>query len=191
MPPPGAPGAPPSGYTPPFAPPGRPKRFGWFALIASFLVGGLLATIVVVAGLVLIGSNLPDSIAGTHNEIAEGEPAAEVGDCLRAPPEGAQVSTKDQVVPCGAAHGSEVFGVFQAPDADQEPGRGTWAEYADGVCPMAYLGYVGGDDDDVRIRWKAVVPSAGAWEAGDRTVFCLAVSVDHEGGVGSVRGVGG
>jgi hypothetical protein len=167
------------------------KRFGWGSIVLAFLFGGLVSAIVTVGGLFLIGTNLPDNVAGTYQPMEEATPSVRVGDCLEKTPGGAQVSTRDQVVDCDELHGSEVIGVVEAPDAASYPGEGTWAEFVDGVCPIAFLGYVGADDDDVLIEWRAVVPSDEAWADGDRTVFCLADSTDHAGGGESVRGVGG
>lgn len=184
--------APGYGYGPPaYGPPPRTgKRFGWGSIAIAFLVGGFAATVVLVGAIVLIGTNLPSNVAGTHKPIDEGSTSARVGDCLEGTPGRAEVSTRDQVVDCDELHGSEVIGIIEAPDAPNPPGDGTWSELVDGVCPIAFQAYVGADDDSF-IEWRAIVPSDEAWAAGDRSVYCLADATDHAGGSESVEGVGG
>lgn len=194
VPPPGAHGPPlppPPGFAPFGVTPPKRKRFGWAAVILAFLGGGVMATIVLIAGLVLVATNLPDSVSGVAGPIAEGQEAARVGDCLSATPAGVDVTTREQVVDCERPHGSEVMAVIDAPDAPSYPGRGTWAQFADGVCPLAFFAYVGVDDDDSLIEWRAIIPTEAAWDAGDRGVWCLADSRGYRNGSDSVRGVGG
>lgn len=166
------------------------KRFGWGSLIAAFVLGGFLVFAGFVA-LMIIAVNIDDSVvSGTHPAGAEASSGAGVGDCLEGPPGSGSVVTDLAVVECSRQHGAEVFAVIEAPGGANRPSEAALSDYADGACPLAFRSYVGTKADDSMIGWSAVVPTRKAWSSGDHRVWCLANSVDHRNGYGSVRNSG-
>lgn len=167
--------------------PKAPARFGWGALVGAFVAGGLMAAVAVATAMVLLGSVLPDNLAGSYAPVEGDAEVPEVGDCLEPSPARAALHTTDDVIDCDELHGAEVIGVVEAPESKVPPGDATWRAFVDGVCPVAFLGYVGIDDDGSDITWSARVPSDEGWKGGDRQVFCLIDSLDHREGYGSAR----
>ena len=56
------------------------------------------------------------------------------------------------------------------------------------ACVPAFEGYVGRAYDDSGLDYWGVPPSADAWAAGDRSLFCLLDSGLYNDGEGSARG---
>lgn len=174
-------------------PAGKPKkRFGWGAVIAAFVIGGVVSAIVTIVGLVLIAVTvgMPDAIAGTHPPAAEGADVVQVGDCLTGRPSTAVVVDQSQVVACDEAHNSEVAAVLDVPGAGEQPSEDDLQSFVDDACSLAFRGYVGSDPIESMYGYAAVVPSDAAWAEGDRTVFCLINTVNAGAGFGTVRGSG-
>jgi hypothetical protein len=172
---------PPPGYA---APQGKRKRFGWLALTVAFILGGFLSFVVVVGMAALIFANDDGPGTDQHGVIKEGAVVPKVGDCLRPPPSRAIVTSDAQVVDCAKSHGSEVAAIVEIPAGSQRPSRDNLGYYADDACLIAFEGYVGSDWDDSDLDYQPVVPSASAWDQGDRTLWCL---VDTGGEAGTVR----
>ena len=161
-------------------------------MIGAFLIGGFISAIVTVVGLVVIALafGTPDAIVGTHPAVAEGSPPVKVGDCLGTPPSVVTVADRSEVVACDEAHDAEVAGVIQVPGGEDQPSEDDLQQFVDDACAIAFRGYVGSDPDTSQYGYGAVVPSDGAWEDGDRTVFCLVNTIHTPSGAGSVRGSG-
>jgi hypothetical protein len=166
------------------APPGKKKRFGWLALSLAFIAGGLVS-FAAAAGLVTLAViNDPATSPRQHDATPEGAVVPGVGDCLAPGPSAVDVTSDAQVVDCSEAHGAEVSAVLEVPGASHRPGTDDIGYFADDACLLAFQGYVGQDYDSSGYDYDVRVPSRAAWEAADRTVWCL---VDADGAVGSVR----
>jgi hypothetical protein len=126
------------------------------------------------------------TVAGTHPVIPEGAGPV-VGDCLLPSPGDADVTSQADVVDCRGLHGSEVIGLSQLPGLSG-PLDGTDVDYfADGACRLAFGDNVGGSYDTSILVFDALVPSDQAYDQGERAVYCLIESQDHNGGPGSVQ----
>ena len=192
---PGAPFAYP-GQWGPYGPPAKaPRRFGWGALIGTGLGGLVLGGVgaLILAAIVIGfagGFDSPGFVAGTHGPVAAESSVATVGVCLTEDPGSAVIATDTEVVSCNRSHGSEVFGIIEAPAAEDRPSSSDLDLFVDGACGIAFRGYVGSAYDDSDLDYEAVVPDRAAWAAGDRRVWCLLDSSLYRDGEGSARDSG-
>lgn len=197
-PPPGRPPGPPTGppaphRSGPLAPLGPgPRRYAAGTVAAAGLAGAVVGIVagfvlVFVAG-VLIGSDARHPAVGTYGPRSASSEGPAVGDCLRARPSLADVTTDAEVVPCEVRHKAEVVGVTALPALDRRPRDRAVDRYVSEACSLAYRDYSGRDPDDrAGPDLGAVVPDADAWAAGDREVWCLVDSQSDGDGVGSIR----
>jgi hypothetical protein len=174
---------------PTWVPPQPRKRFGWGGMFGAFVLGGLVATGVIIAGMVLLVTTFgtPDTIVGTHPPAAEGAQVAKVGECLSGSPPEAVVVDDSDVVDCDELHGSEVAAVITAPGERSTPGDDMLATFVDEACTMAFEDYVGSGVNESELGYGGVAPSDEAWAEGDRRVWCLVDTTILEPGEGTVR----
>jgi Septum formation len=153
-------------------------------------VAGAALGAVVTGALLWFGSEIfaPEVIAARHDLVPSPEAAPAVGDCLSLDPFEADVTSRDDLVPCETEHGSEVIGVVAMPDVARPPGGDDLEFFVDDACRLAFADYIGENFDDSGLLFWAVPPSDQAWQAGDRQLYCLLDSIDHNDGRGSARG---
>ncbi len=173
----------------------RPERRFRMRAVVFALVGGIVLGLAMgLAGLLTLVFVFPDAlapgtVAGTHPVIPAGAGPV-VGDCLMSSPGDADLTSQADVVDCRGLHGSEVIGLAQLPEVSG-PLDDTDVDYfADGACRLAYGDYIGGNYDTSSLFPDALVPSHQAYDQGERAVYCLVNSADHNGGHGSVQGSG-
>jgi hypothetical protein len=95
-----------------------------------------------------------------------------VGECFAGAAQG-QVSDVNKV-DCGAAHDSEVFSVFDYPNAPSDfPGSAAIDTAASARCPTDFQAYVGIDAATSSYGIGQLVPTAESWAQGDRQLVCL------------------
>ncbi len=118
-----------------------------------------------------------------------GEPSAnalEEGDCIDAEI-GGDVGEDDKV-DCEESHSAEVYSTFDL-EGDDFPGVEEVQAQADERCLEDFEGYVGLPYEDSTIDFTTLNPSEDSWnDNDDRTVLCLAVSLDGSDTEGSVEG---
>jgi hypothetical protein len=105
------------------------------------------------------------------------------GECLDLVVEGAVVEDTVEV-PCEEAHDAEAFHRILLPNGPF-PGDGALAAEADTACLERFGDYVGADYAVSEYWLDSLVPTDGAWAAGDREIVCLLVSGDGSPLVGS------
>lgn len=179
---------------PPRAPdqPTRPKvplskrRFGLFTVALALLVGFGFG---VAAGAGLTGDEDPTAFLASaeHDLIDDPELMPNAGDCLRGDPFEAEVVTQPEVVDCRAKHGSEVIAVVTLGDGDMSD-HGVLDGEITAACDPEFERYVGTAYYDSALEYWGVPPTVDAWDAGDRTLFCLLDSELYRDGKGSARG---
>ena len=117
------------------------------------------------------------------------------GDCFDDPPGWSDVTEETttvlavNVVPCSVAHDEEVIGVVRHPaDPDADfPGDEAMIALADTECMEAFERWVGRPYNESILELGYLWPVEENWNAGDRTIRCLAF---HPGGqplTGTVR----
>lgn len=154
------------------------------------MVGGLVVVGAAAALFYATDGFAPDSIAADHPVIRNPDDAPVVGDCLAEWPDVADVTTRADVVSCEEEHLSEVIGVVAMPELDRPP-RGDELEYfVDDACRLAFADYVGISYDDSELWFGGVPPDEEAWQAGDRSLYCLLESDGYRDGRGSAGGAG-
>jgi hypothetical protein len=117
--------------------------------------------------------------------------ALSVGDCLNVidgvDGEAGSVAT----VPCEEPHAGEVVlaaAAFFAEDG-QPPAEDRLQVIADTACEEAMVSYAGQSSAAAGVQMSYLHPSQESWEAGDRSLTCIAVAVDATtGGIGRTTG---
>lgn len=187
-------GAAPGGWPQPWSPPPAPnKKFGWGGLIGAFFIGVVATVVGGFVLLILIGLALGDDFDSgffettTHTYVSAEADVPEVGDCLGADPDTADITTEADIVDCDESHGAEVAAVVDAPGGEARPSSEDLDLYADDACLLAFEAYVGSDWDESDLDYGAQIPDADAWRRGDRTVWCLIDTTDGFGEDGTVR----
>jgi Septum formation len=170
------------------------RRFRLRAVILALIGGIALGLVLAVLGLVTVVFVFPEAlapgtVAGTHPVIPEGAGAV-VGDCLLPGPGDADVASQADVIDCRERHGSEVIGIAQLPEVSEPPDDLEVDDFADDTCRIAFRDYVGGNYELSELYFHALVPSDGSYDEGERAVYCLIGSEDHNDGRGSVRDTG-
>jgi hypothetical protein len=95
-----------------------------------------------------------------------------VGECFGGAATG-EVSDVNKV-DCAAAHDSEVFSVFDYPNAPADfPGADAMSTAASDRCPTDFQAYVGIDAASSQYGIGQLVPTSSSWAQGDRQVVCL------------------
>ncbi len=96
-----------------------------------------------------------------------------VGDCFSGAAEG-QLSDVNKV-DCAVAHDSEVFSVFDYPDAPADfPGDAAIGTAAAARCPTDFQAYVGVDfTASTTYDIGQLAPTADGWKGGDHQLVCL------------------
>lgn len=195
-------------YGPPVYPYGtaRPPTSAWAVVSLVFgVIGGVLIS--VVAGIVALrktkdgrqsGRNL--AIAGLAlsgvwtlaltalavfivNDDSVRPTSLQTGDCLKTIPSGDWVLSIDAVT-CDQPHTGEVFATIVIPDGDY-PGDSVIASYQDQCGPAMAEWFPEAMTDD-SIGLYLLYPTEETWQAGDRSVTCIATTDDAR--TGSLRG---
>lgn len=123
----------------------------------------------------LIGAAIGGAVVGVvarHDAVGEAG-GVEVGDCLRAEPGDADVTSRDGVVDCDRSHGSEVMGIVTLPELSSPPSEDRMNDFVTEACALVFRDYEGEDYFSSDQEIGAQPPSDAAWEDGDRSLFCL------------------
>ncbi|KRE27736.1 hypothetical protein ASG82_15320 [Mycobacterium sp. Soil538] len=157
-PPPPPPPLPYQGQPGPYPPPQKKKSIKWW------VIGGLLAVVLlfVIGGVIVWG--VVDSGNVTATDV-------KVGDCLAEIPDGDKV-LRVQTVGCDQPHAGEVFAVLMMPEGDF-PGQSAVEAYHEKCGPeLASYSPAAMTDDSVQLY--VLYPTAETWASGDRAVTCIA-----------------
>ncbi|MFN0030051.1 MAG: septum formation family protein [Acidimicrobiales bacterium] len=144
------------------------------------MVVGMLATMMVAAGCGGETTALRDKDgviirAGTVSTFD-----LAVGDCLQPAPTLGEDAAELDAVPCSEPHSHEVYAAEDYTESDVYPGADALEAFADGVCFVAFEGYVGLPFDRSPLHSSHLVPTFNSWTEGeDRTVTCLLVSPEE------------
>lgn len=76
------------------------------------------------------------------------------------------------VVECAEPHDSEVYAVFDTPDADAYPGPEALVALAGDRCGAAFETFVGVPYGEADLTVGLAYPSETTWAAGDRVILC-------------------
>ncbi len=157
-------------------------------------------TLAAIAGLAaaLGGCSLLSSEPGrdADSQITEagniGADAFQVGDCMISA-DLEQTFTEVPAVPCSQAHDAEVISLVTVMSSSEYDEAAITAE-ADTACLEDMATYVGANWETVE-NGNLVVnyfyPTSGSWDAGDRTITCVAVDGSGELSLtSSVKGIG-
>lgn len=133
--------------------------------IAGIILGSLvtLGGIVVVLALTVFGAAVVDRLATN----------LEVGECIETIPTGDTVYTLDKV-DCSEPHRGEAFATVTAEDADVYPGVDVMLSYQT-ECQAQFPE---GSGPDQVYDLFLLYPTETTWDAGDRTIICLATTTD-------------
>jgi hypothetical protein len=101
-----------------------------------------------------------------------------VGDCFDVPTSASIASIPTR--PCSAAHGGEVFHVFDASGtASEYPSDEAWGQLIYPVCDPVFESYTGTPiETRTDIDYAYLVPTSDRWASGDRRVTCFIRSPD-------------
>lgn len=153
---------------------GRGMAWASLVIVALWLVGSVIALVVVVA-------SIPADRDDDGEVTSGGEVFAEdlqLGDCLA---EAFDEYDEDvytvTVVPCDEPHNGEVFHETQLDDATF-PGEDEVFARADDVCFEAFEPWVGTSYDDSFLDFTYYAPSEDSWDYGDRLITCVVISPD-------------
>lgn len=160
---------------PPGPPPGHSTRVvvAWAvgALVGGVVIGALL-TIAAVGVLGFTGALDPPSITrGEGGDIASDELRA--GACADGVLDGSRTSLTP--VPCSQDHLFEVYAGLDAPPevGRRYPGAGDLAEFAHGLCVLAFRERVHQSYETSLYDFQIVVPNVAGWRDGEREVSCV------------------
>nr|WP_241732225.1 septum formation family protein [Galbitalea soli] len=154
------------------------------ATLAGAVVGGVLLA----AALTGCAGHPATAVSG---EIATGR--LTVGQCVDDRHTAGTLATVP-VVPCSAAHDSEVFDVFALPDG-AFPGDAEVTHRAITGCSAAFTTFTGvAPASTVTLDFSWFFPTAASWKRGDRGIQCLVFSVGSGGGptrtIGTLQNAG-
>ncbi len=146
--------------------PGRGPRARRKFLIAWAAAGSILVIAAVTVAVLLLAHHpgpvaAPDPLRGTVFQLRSGQ-------CVDTPPNGVAVL---RVTPCTAAHGAEIYGVFQVA-GQRWPGPAVLARQARTGCMSRLGGYLNPQLATTGLAESYAYPNQGAWDAGARTVVC-------------------
>jgi Septum formation len=116
-------------------------------------------------------------------------PKLAMGDCVNGVHAGVELSASNfRSVDCAASHDNEVVGLVAHHGTGAYPGMQPLFDFAQVPCRAAFESYVGLSFDASVLGMTLVVPSDLTWIKGDRTIACVAGTLDGSQLTGSVRG---
>lgn len=108
-------------------------------------------------------------------------PDLEVGDCIDTSATSGQTTLyRIPVVPCGTAHGGEIYAETTAPDSLADDGstptqQALW-DAADAYCYPEFARFVGLRWAESELLYWPIAPSEESWAEGDRRILCVVES---------------
>jgi hypothetical protein len=131
----------------------------------------------------------PDPVTvGPGGDLAQFSPVA--GQCASGRLDEGTSFGPASIVPCTGPHDLEVYAALPGAELRDEryPDPDILAIYADSGCYTAFESFVDRGYGDSHFDYVPVIPTKGAWAAGDHDVRCVLVDPDDEPQVGSGRG---
>ena len=112
-----------------------------------------------------------------------------VGDCFNGGSAGDTVSDVS-IVDCAQPHSSEVYSVFDYPNAPSDyPGDDAIQSAANDRCATDFQAYVGIDvNSTTAYNVTFLRPTSDSWGQGDRTIDCIIEGVNNGQLTGSAKG---
>lgn len=156
--------------------------------VGGLAVGAVVAGVLATALFFVTDKGYDDVIVARHDAIEDPTAAPALADCLDEWPEDVDFTGRDDVVACDGPHLSEVIGIVSMPDVEVPPHGDNLTFFVDDACRLAFDDYIGEDYDDSDLWFDAVPPTADAWAAGDRSLYCLLESDGYRAGHGTARG---
>jgi len=150
----------------------------------------LVALTMIAAALFACGGDAERNDEGTV--VAGGEESVfdlEVGDCWNTPSGADDKLGNVEAVPCGDPHDSEVYYQYET-DLAEFPGDDAMFESAAEGCLEEFEAFVGATYDESDLDIRALFPTAGSWDDGDRVVSCSVYAIDDSKLTGSMEGIG-
>ncbi|MEY4348633.1 MAG: hypothetical protein RIS43_1052 [Actinomycetota bacterium] len=157
----------------------------------SIILGVVIAIATFAYGAGLLSKTDSTERDSNGNIVGSGNLSAfsvKVGDCL-----GGQVTDGESVedfqgVPCTQSHLYEVF--FNGESALEKYDDAKITDEAEIMCASAFKEYVGIPVDDSQLTYNYLLPSPESWLTGDRSISCLANTLDMTPLTASVKNSG-
>ena len=150
--------------------------------IVGRLVGGAVAVgAVAFAGTSAMEDNTTRDASGAITESGGlGAYQAQVGDCINFPGDNSASGIVESVegVPCNEPHEEEMYHQFVSVAGPAWPGDAALETEASEKCFDAFEPYVGRSYQSSDLDFYFWIPTQQGWEAGDRSVNCLAFQMD-------------
>jgi hypothetical protein len=145
-------------------------------------VGGILARVGIVAGIIVVGLIIRPFVTGNASDL-------NVGECFDPPAGESQIVEDVQHRPCTDPHGAEVVfvGDFE-PKGGGYPLEADFNDFYDTKCVPAFNAYTGLDyavAEDYSLA--AFRPTEDGWEDGDYEITCFATKTDLSQMTGSIK----
>lgn len=113
----------------------------------------------------------------------------EVGDCWNTPAGSEGTLGNVEAVPCDEPHDAEVYFQYET-DLAEFPGDDEMFDVAAQGCLAEFEDFVGATYDESDLDIRALYPTAGSWDDGDRVVSCSVFPLDESKITGSMEGIG-